>query len=85
MAPKPMLMVAATGDWTRNTPKEEFPAMKAIYDLYGKGDPRPGLTGHRALPELVALPGVNMDQEHVAKLNILVKTIAVVLAGKGAK
>jgi len=37
MAPKPMLMVSATGDWTRNTPKEEFPAMKAIYDLYGKG------------------------------------------------
>jgi dienelactone hydrolase len=38
MAPKPMLMVSATGDWTRNTPKEEFPAIKAIYDLYGKGD-----------------------------------------------
>lgn len=38
MAPKPMLMVSATGDWTRNTPKEEYPAMKAIYDLYGKGD-----------------------------------------------
>ncbi|HYO80001.1 MAG TPA: hypothetical protein VES20_01260 [Bryobacteraceae bacterium] len=38
MAPKPMLMVSATGDWTRNTPREEFPAMKAIYDLYGKGD-----------------------------------------------
>jgi dienelactone hydrolase len=38
MAPKPMLMVSATGDWTKNTPKEEYPAMKAIYDLYGKGD-----------------------------------------------
>jgi dienelactone hydrolase len=38
MAPKPMLMVSATGDWTRNTPKEEFPAMKGIYDLYGKGE-----------------------------------------------
>jgi dienelactone hydrolase len=38
MAPKPMLMVSATGDWTRNTPKEEFPAMKAFYDLYGKAD-----------------------------------------------
>lgn len=37
MAPKPMLMVSATGDWTRNTPKEEFPAMKAIYELYDKG------------------------------------------------
>lgn len=38
MAPRPMLMVSATGDWTRNTPKEEYPAIKAIYDLYGKGD-----------------------------------------------
>jgi dienelactone hydrolase len=38
MAPKPMLMVSATGDWTRNTPREEFPAIKAIYDLYGKSD-----------------------------------------------
>ncbi len=35
-APKPMLLVSATGDWTRNTPTEEFPAIRAIYDLYGK-------------------------------------------------
>jgi len=38
MAPRPMLMVAATGDWTKNTPREEYPAMKAIYELYGKGE-----------------------------------------------
>jgi dienelactone hydrolase len=37
-APKPMLVVSATGDWTRNVPKEEFPAIRKIYDLYGKGD-----------------------------------------------
>ena len=37
-APKPMLLVSATGDWTRNVPKEEYPAIKRIYDLYGKGD-----------------------------------------------
>lgn len=36
MAPRPMLMVSATGDWTKNTPREEFPAMKAIYALYDK-------------------------------------------------
>jgi len=35
-APKPMLLVSATGDWTRNTPTEEFPAIRAIYALYGK-------------------------------------------------
>jgi hypothetical protein len=38
MAPRPMIMVSATGDWTHNTPKEEFPAMRAIYELYGKAD-----------------------------------------------
>ncbi len=36
MAPRPMLMVAATGDWTRNTPRDEFPAIQKIYTLYGK-------------------------------------------------
>lgn len=35
-APRPMLMVAATGDWTRNVPKEEFPAVRKLYTLYGK-------------------------------------------------
>jgi len=38
IAPRPMLVVSATGDWTRNVPREEFPAIKRIYDLYGKGD-----------------------------------------------
>ena len=35
MAPRPLLMVSATGDWTRNTPKEEFPAAQDIYRLLG--------------------------------------------------
>jgi len=37
MAPRPMFMAAATGDWTRNMLREEYPAVRAIYDLYGKG------------------------------------------------
>ncbi len=37
-APKPMLLVSATGDWTHNVPKQEFPAIQRIYNLYGKGD-----------------------------------------------
>jgi dienelactone hydrolase len=37
-APKPMLLVSATGDWTRNVPHEEFPAIQRIYELYGKAD-----------------------------------------------
>ncbi len=35
-APRPMQLVAATGDWTRNVPREEFPAIRRIYELYGK-------------------------------------------------
>ena len=34
MAPRPMLMVAATGDWTKNTPREEYPSVRSIYELY---------------------------------------------------
>ncbi|MDQ1471184.1 MAG: hypothetical protein QOJ99_2664 [Bryobacterales bacterium] len=36
IAPKPMILVAATGDWTRNTSTDEYPAIKKIYELYGK-------------------------------------------------
>lgn len=35
-APKPQLLVAATGDWTKNVPKEELPAIRRVYELYGK-------------------------------------------------
>jgi len=34
MAPRPMLLVSATGDWTRNAPQEEYPAVRSIYELY---------------------------------------------------
>ncbi len=34
-APRPLLMVSASGDWTRNTPREEFPAIRGIYELFG--------------------------------------------------
>ena len=38
MAPRPMLIVSATGDWTSNTPTNEFPAIKKIYALFGSED-----------------------------------------------
>ncbi len=37
-APRPMLMVSATGDWTRETPNFEYPAIRGIYELYGTAD-----------------------------------------------
>ena len=38
MAPRSLLLVSATGDWTKNTPKVEFPAVQSIYRLYGATD-----------------------------------------------
>jgi hypothetical protein len=38
MAPRPLLMVSATGDWTRETPRVEYPAIRSIYALYGAQD-----------------------------------------------
>lgn len=35
IAPRPLLMVSATGDWTRNTLEAEYPAMRGIYALLG--------------------------------------------------
>lgn len=34
IAPRPMLMVSATGDWTRNTLENEYPAVKSVYELF---------------------------------------------------
>ncbi len=36
MAPRPMLMVSTTQDWTKNTPRVEYPALQAMYRLYDK-------------------------------------------------
>ncbi len=38
MAPRPMIMVSATGDWTKNTPRVEYPAIQKIYQLLGAQD-----------------------------------------------
>ena len=38
MAPRPMLMVSASGDWTVNTPQVEYPAVRSVYRLYGAED-----------------------------------------------
>ncbi len=35
-APKPLLLVSATGDWTKNVPREEFPAVQSVYRLFGQ-------------------------------------------------
>jgi hypothetical protein len=37
-APRPMIMVSTTGDWTRETPRVEYPAIRSIYALYGAED-----------------------------------------------
>ena len=37
-APRPILIVSATGDWTANTPTVEFPAIQSVYRLFGAED-----------------------------------------------
>jgi dienelactone hydrolase len=37
-APRPQLVIAATGDWTKRVPEEEWPAIRAVYALYGAAD-----------------------------------------------
>ena len=34
MAPRPMMMIAATGDWTKETLQREYPATRQVYKLY---------------------------------------------------
>ena len=34
MAPRPLLLVSATGDWTRETPRVEYPAIRSVFALY---------------------------------------------------
>jgi hypothetical protein len=37
-APRPQILVAATGDWTKDTPTVEGPALEHIYQLFNAGD-----------------------------------------------
>lgn len=38
IAPRPLLMIAATGDWTKETMELEYPAVRSIYTLLGVQD-----------------------------------------------
>ena len=38
IAPRPMLMISATGDWTKETIEVEYPAVRSIYQLFGAED-----------------------------------------------
>ena len=38
IAPRPLLMISATGDWTKETMEVEYPAVRAIYQLFGAAD-----------------------------------------------
>ena len=37
-APRPLLLISTSGDWTRETPRVEYPAIKSIYALYDAAD-----------------------------------------------
>ena len=40
IAPRPMLMISATGDWTSDTLELEYPAVRALYAPGRRGGPR---------------------------------------------
>jgi hypothetical protein len=35
---RPLLLVSATGDWTKNTLEQEYPAVKRVYAMFGADD-----------------------------------------------
>jgi hypothetical protein len=38
IAPRPLLMISASGDWTAETLEQEYPAVRGIYNLFDAGD-----------------------------------------------
>ena len=38
MAPRPLVLISATGDWTKNTPTVEYPDIRSIYALFEAED-----------------------------------------------
>ncbi len=57
IAPRPMLMVSATGDWTAETMEVEYPAVRAVYELFGAGDKRAGRADDRRAQLQQGQPG----------------------------
>ncbi len=38
MAPRPLILCSVSGDWTKETPNVEYPAIRSVYELYDAAD-----------------------------------------------
>lgn len=38
MAPRPLIVPSVSGDWTKETPKVEYPSIRGVYELYGAAE-----------------------------------------------
>ncbi len=38
MAPRPLILCNVSGDWTKETPTVEYPAIRSVFELYGAAD-----------------------------------------------
>ena len=68
IAPRPLLMVSATGDWTTNTMEREYPAVRAVYSLRARAiASTPSALIAAQLQPRIARGGVGVDGALAAK------------------
>ncbi len=77
MAPRPLLLISSTRDWTRNTPQVDYPAIRGIYELVLAEEPV-----EAAFTERLLLPGFERAGGYSALLRLAGHSPAVSQIGR---